>query len=789
MSGPTTPLRTAPFLTGLALVTGATLALEVLDTRLLSVITWYSFAYLVIGMGLCGLTAGAVRVYLVPERFEGPELVRSLAKASRLFAVTVPVSLVLLLVVPLTTAPVATTVFVFLVFAGTLALPFYPAGVAVAAALTRSNLSVGRVYAVDLAGAAAGALVVPLLLRILGGESAILFVGALAAGGAVAFSMAGDDRDGAKQGLGLLVMSLGLCAGNALSPYGLKPIWAKGHLDSRDYALEMWNSHSRVRVWKPQVMPATLWGPGAKCTPPEARQHIIEIDAGAGTTLYEAPQGIESLGFLTCDVTNVAALFRPGGAAAVIGVGGSRDLQAALLTGHAPVYGIEFNAQLLDLLHGPVGLTSGVPTHPAVRLVEDEGRSYLARSREHFRLIQASLVDTWAATGAGAHALGENGLYTVEAWRTFLDHLEPDGVFTISRWNQETERVASLAVGTLLDRGVAEPRRHIALLGTSLVVTLVLAKAPLTPEDIEALARIADEKGFLLVAPDSQISESQLGDILAAKSRAALDRATLTRDADYRPPIDDRPYFFNVLPIEAAFRDLPIVNMGSIQGNLLATRTLLLSFVASLFVTFVAILVPLYRRARPSRQAGSHLHAGIAYFAFIGVGFMLAEIALLQRLGLVLGQPTYSLIVVVASLVGFTGLGSLLSDRLPLERSPYCFVFPIVSALGLAGLAMAWSTIAPKVVATDISTRVAVSIAITSALGVLLGLAFPAGMRLVGRVRPNETPWLWGVNGAGSVLASSLAIMMAQRWGLTVVLMAAAGCYAALVAPIRVLTR
>jgi hypothetical protein len=788
MSEPAAALRPAPFLSGLARVTSATLALEVLDTRLLSVITWYSFAYLVIAMGLCGLTAGAVRVYLAPLSFQGPELAASLAKASRQFAYAVPLSLALLLVVPLTTAPVTTTVFVFLAFAAALALPFYPAGIVVAAALTRTSFAIGRVYAVDLVGAALGAPLVPLLLRHLGGESAILFVGAIAAAGSIAFAMAGGDRGAMRHGGGALVLSLVLCAGNTMTRHGLKPIWAKGHLDSQDYALEMWNSHSRVRVWNPQTMPGALWGPGARCAAPNVRQHIIEIDAAAGTTLYEAPDGIDSLGFLACDVTSVPAFLRPGGASAVIGVGGSRDLQIALLTKHAPVYGIEFNGRLLDLLHGPIGLTSRVPNDPAIRLIEDEGRSYLGRTPEKFRLIQASLVDTWAATGAGAHALGENGLYTIEAWRTFLDKLEPDGVFTVSRWTLEMERVASLAVGTMIDAGVEEPRRHIALIGTSLVVTLILGKAPLTPADIDTLSRISEDKGFVLVAPDTLV-DGALGAVLDAKSRVELDRATLAPDLDNRPPTDDRPYFFNVLPIEAAFKRLPIVNMGSIEGNQLATRTLVLSFFASLVVTILAILVPLYRRARPSRSAGAELYAGILYFSLIGAGFMLAEIALLQRLGLLLGQPTYSLIVVLASLIGFTGVGSLLSDRLPLAKAPYRSIFPLVIAAVLVVLALAWGAVAPRVVATEISVRIAFAVGITSALGVLLGLAFPTGIRLVSRVRPDETPWLWGVNGAGSVLASSLAVMIAQRWGLSAVLLVSAACYAARLVPIRVLSR
>ena len=146
-----------PFLLGLFVVTAVTLALEVLVTRLLSVITWYSLAFLVIGMGLFGLTAGAVRVYLRPERYAPAVLGAQLARDALWLAVAIPVSYVLLLVVPLRVEPVATTVVLFVLFAATISLPFIAAGAIVAASLTRSGLPVGRIYAVDLAGAALGA--------------------------------------------------------------------------------------------------------------------------------------------------------------------------------------------------------------------------------------------------------------------------------------------------------------------------------------------------------------------------------------------------------------------------------------------------------------------------------------------------------------------------------------------------------------------------------------------------------------------------------------------------------
>jgi hypothetical protein len=241
--------------------------------------------------------------------------------------------------------------------------------------------------------------------------------------------------------------------------------------------------------------------------------------------------------------------------------------------------------------------------------------------------------------------------------------------------------------------------------------------------------------------------------------------------------------------VEAAWRTVPLLNMGSIEGNLLATRTLVLSFLASFILVVGTIVLPLVRRARPRGDVGPTLAAGIAYFLLIGVGFMLAEVALLQRLGLILGQPTYSLVVVVTSLVAGTGLGALVSDRLPLDRAPLCYVFPLVLSVSVASLGWFSPAFAAFALPQEIPARIGWSIAVTGGLGVLLGVAFPAGMRLATAPLPDEAPWFWGMNGVGSVLASSAAVMLAERYGLRVTLFCGAACYVFLLLPIAVLTR
>jgi predicted membrane-bound spermidine synthase len=172
------------------------------------------------------------------------------------------------------------------------------------------------------------------------------------------------------------------------------------------------------------------------------------------------------------------------------------------------------------------------------------------------------------------------------------------------------------------------------------------------------------------------------------------------------------------------------------------------------------------------------------YFLLIGVGFMMTEVVLLQRLSLVLGDPDYSLIVVLASLVASMGLGSLLSDRLPVAQAPLCFVYPLLIAAAIGATTAIWPTLSRFAIAAEPPIRIAIAIGLTMTLGVLLGVAFPAGMRFAQSENREETPWFWGMNGVGSVVAGSMTVILAQRWGLTVAMSLAACAYILLLIPI-----
>ena len=147
----------------------------------------------------------------------------------------------------------------------------------------------------------------------------------------------------------------------------------------------------------------------------------MTIDGGAASPMYRFDGALSKLEFLKYDITNLAYSIRRNGRAVVIGVGGGRDLLSAVYFGFRDVTGVELNPIFIDLLTRGLRNYNRLASLPGVRLIVDEGRSWFARSNEHFDVIQMSMVDTWAATGAGAFSLSENGLYTVEGWRIFSD--------------------------------------------------------------------------------------------------------------------------------------------------------------------------------------------------------------------------------------------------------------------------------------------------------------------------------------------------------------------------------
>ena len=798
------------FYLGLALITASILMFQIVETRILSVISWYYLSFFVISMAMFGMTAGAVWVYLKGERFSGASLSRNLAYYSGLFAVTTVASLLIQLNLPLGFAPAGDPVMAL--FAGLLwvilmfviAVPFFCAGVVVSLALTRSPFPIGRVYGVDLVGAAVGCLGALALLNLTDGPSAVLWVSVVSALGAWLFLLSGVGVAGSgpetlsalfgRPHAIALVLAV-LAAFNSATDFGIGPNYIKGHSISERPApiYDRWNSFSRVVQYELPARTPLMWGPSPRFPAQDwaIEQRVLLIDGDAGAASYRIEGEVEKAGFLEYDVTNLAYFLPDRRSAAIIGVGGGRDMISARLFGVEEVTGIELNPLIMSLLTEEPGFTdfTGIVDIEGMTFHVDEARSWFARSTELFDVIQMSLIDTWAATGAGAYTLSENGLYTTEAWRLFLDHLTAQGVFTVSRWYgpgevNETGRMVSLAMAAIMELGVSEPGRHVFMATAGRIATLLVSRAPFSPAYVETLEQAAEAMDYrILVSPATPPPSATLASIVGSGSREALVRVTSNLKLDLTPTTDERPFFFNQLPLNNLGKlfgeTLPGLKQGVAQGNLRATLTLLKLIGLSLLLVVGTIVVPL--RAAVGDVGRRLAFGGTAYFFLIGAGFMFFEIALLQRMSVFLGHPIYSLSIVLFSMILSTGFGSLLSDRVMLDSWPRLVAWSLTTAGYLFSLNLWLPGVLTAVEGAPLLARGGLAVAVIAPAGLLLGFGFPTGMRLISAVDPKPTPWFWGINGAAGVMASSLAVLCSMAYGIGASVLFAALCYLLLI--------
>jgi spermidine synthase len=792
----------ASFLTGVFLITFAVLVFQVVQTRILSVIAWYYLAFLAISVAMLGMTAGAVWVYSRRERLTPEALSTMLSDTSLLAAVSMPASVLVQFSLITTVTPTFTSVFGWSLLMAAMTVPYVFAGITVSLALTRSPFPVSLVYGVDLLGAALGCAAVIGILNLMDGPTAILFAGFVAALAALVFARGATPSE--RQSLlsralwrrpivAAIALAL-LIVVNRNTEYGFKPVMVKDRIETGQRTrTERWNSYSRIVAYRPNEAAADLWAPSPTMpTGMRRQQAFLNIDGAAGTVMFQFDGTRESIDFLKYDLVNLAYHLPGIEKSAVIGVGGGRDLLSAHLFGVKDITGVELNRIFIDFhTRDPFySAFSNLKSLPGLKLEVDDARSWFAATDQSFDLIQMSLIDTWAATGAGAFSLSENGLYTLEGWRAFTRRLTGNGVFTVSRWYNpgdvnESGRMIALALATMMDAGAADARAHVFVARGREIATLVLSKSAFTAQQLDLLRAATTRLGFdVLVDPGAEPSSAVLRAMVHARNRIELDRAASTEALDLTVSTDNRPFFFNQL----RFRHIPSmlsamarneVPQGVLRGNLVATIVLVLILAIAAIAVVCTIVLPLRGAARSASPA--LIGAGTVYFALIGIGFMFAEISLLQYFGIFLGHPIYAMGVCLFSLILSTGIGSLVSGSFSLNTKSRITVWGLLVGVSLIAAQFILPEIFAIATAGALPVRIAIALAVVMPVGFLMGFAFPTGMMLIERIDRAPAPWFWGINGATGVLASVAAVMIGMAFGINVTMILAGVCYLALI--------
>ncbi len=768
-------------LVGISAVSCALLMTELALTRIFSVTMYYHFAFLAISIALFGLSASGVAVYLARRHLDRHATRPLLVATSLLFATVTLVALAALvrIRVGLNYSPENLTR--MLAIYALAALPFFAGGAVLSIAISRLSARINLVYAADLLGASAGCLLLIPLLNQLGAPGVVFTAAALGLGAALLFapSTARARVAGAAVAIVALPTALQLIGS---APFAVTD--TKGHAGDT-VLFSKWNSFSRVAVYDREHGD---WSLSPTYRGPRPQSLFMDIDSAASTPILHASPDLGDVGYLKYELTALAyQMVDPGFRALVIGPGGGRDLLSALVFGAAAVDGVEINPIIArDVMQTRYrDYAGGVYTNPRVRIHVDDGRSFVRGSGERYDVIQASLVDTWAATAAGAYTLTENSLYTVEAFGDYIDHLSDRGVLTITRWVFDGLRLVALAQEACAARGL-RAADHLAIVQFDRVATFLLTREPFTPAEVARLQRSAGALGFtVLYAPglvalpadtarprEMQRSGTSAADyarlILTTDRHAFFARYPL----DVRPTSDDRPFFFHTTKLKDQFQ----VAFGRTMlfGNGLSALLTLMGLSLALVTLFIV---------GPLALGGERIGAGdlrwLGYFGALGAAFMLIEVALLQRFVLLLGHPVYSLTVTLFSMLLGTGIGSLLGRRADDARLARAATLACAAAVAMAVLAtLVYPLIVDVAIAAPRPLRILVAVALILPAGLVMGLPLPTGIRLLAAARPALIPWAWGMNGALSVVGATLAVFVAMNWGFSATLLTGAGVYA-----------
>ena len=768
--------RDRVLIAGIALSSFAALLLELGLTRLFSVVLFYHFAFLAISVALLGLGAGGVFAYLGRRwlaKFETRHLASWLCGLN---ALIVPIVLEVVLHVPVSLEITKLNFLRLTAIYLSAALPFFFTGLEFSVVFARESAHIPRLYGADLCGGAVACMAIVPLLNKLGGPNTILFAAVMAAVAAVIWS---TRRLTKNVGIVVAVVLLALIGANHSGRW-IDIIYAKGVLRDRSWVeFARWNAISRVEV--------DSQGGGK----------AIVIDADASTYIMNADpkkwSGTEWERDLMSAPPALANVLRPHGEYAIIGPGGGVDVLRAVANGSPSVTGIEINPIIATTIMR--GRYADYAYHlyerPEVHIHVTDGRSYLRGTNERFDVVQMTLVDTWASTAAGAFALSENNLYTVNAFREYFDHLRPDGMIAITRWEfrhpREALRVVSVAMEALHQLGVKDTAKHFMVIsdgplnGDGIPVAVLAKKSPFTSEEEAAVRKhLADYPDLASLYLPSEPGNNPFSALIARNDPYAF-----AHEYAYNvvPVNDNAPFFFFTLKLGQILH-----HAGEEQGidwkvNL-GVAVLGMVLIISVVAVLVFLIVPLTLRASARQQRPVRL----LYFVAIGLGYILVEIAFIQRFVLFLGHPTYALTVVVFLLLLSSGAGSLLSRRwlreavrgwLPLALIIaalllYVFILPgVLSAL----------------VGISFVAKLLVSGALLIPLGFAMGMPFPTGLRALAGIAEaesavaqnsasgNAVEWAWALNAAASVLGSVLAMVIAIQFGLNVTLACGALAY------------
>ncbi|MBI5047665.1 MAG: hypothetical protein HZB54_01755 [Deltaproteobacteria bacterium] len=763
-------------LTAIFLFSFSALSYEIILTRIFSISLWYHFAFMVISIAMLGIGASGTVLSLYPK-IKDPSKIGSYGL---FLGAGISLSYILSNQIPFDPVRLQwdrMQLFYICLYYIVLSIPFFFFGLSIATAFSFISEKSGLLYGSDLLGAGTGSIAALFLMSIISPEKAIFFVSAIALTGA--FIVGCGKAKIISLFLIMTAVSFLIIPGfseTRMSPY-------KGLQVALKYPgaehIKTYNSpFSRIDIFK---SPAVRFAPGLSLKYLDAlpEQIGISIDGGDTNAVTHADNK-ESLKFLR---------YLP--AALVYEVGKKDDVLIL-----EPKGGLEV---LLAEYYGSKNIYK-VDSNPlAIKVIRDDfrnfshdiysqntfhgmGRSWLKSRGGQFDIIDIPFM---GASPFGSFGITEDYRFTVEAFKEYLGYLKNSGTLSINLFILPPPRMELRLLNTIVQSmeeiGIKDVKENIVALRSWGTICILAKRSPFFPGEIEAIRKFSKERRFDLIYYPG-VKEEETNIYVKTPSNGyyktfenILNRETRqTFESDYvldiSPVSDEAPFFHYYLRLKNIKAIYEI--MGKKWHYFIEEGYLLpVVFIQALVLSIIIILIPAFSKKRVSDAS---MAAVLPYFAFLGLAFMFVEISLIQKMILPLETPSYAVAAVLTSLLISSGIGSLLIHRFSILRKAHIL---IAIALLIIIYSLFLPTVSTLILPYSMQFKIASVCTMLMPLGMLMGIPFPLGLKILGEGNPSLIPWAWAINGCFSVLAPILTIMLAMAAGFKIVLWIGAVAY------------
>ncbi len=787
---------------GFFFISLTTLIYEILLIRILSVLMFYSIVSLTVSLSLFGIGLGALFVYLFPDKFQK----QNIPKFAGIYACTIIIPNLLFIIIDLypmyfsniinifhpplyqpfkttfyTSGLSAQTYLYLAIFFLLITIPFFFSGITTSLLISSYNQDISNLYFFDLIGASCGSFLVIPLLNYFGPLPSIYINSGLAFTGVFLLL----NKSSAKTTIALFSIIVCLMFISWSSFYYQVPEikFVRGQYEP-NILYSKWNAMSRVVVYsgKIQMFPDRIGNTHGYISKtydgnlPDQKGMVIN-DTGY-TLLINFNNDLKKVEFVKYLINSFVYHLDENSKknVLIIGPGGGEDILGAYSFNPASITAVELNPTVVEIVNDRFRDFTGAPYRlPRVTTVIENARSFIKYSPNKYDIIFGSLVFEWFEPVAGAFTLSQSNLYTFEGFSDYFNHLTPDGIFNICRVSDRRSlRFTAMAIESLKKIGKKNPAQHIFIATSGRrgggFGSFIFKKSPLTVKELEVLKNTANKMNFkILYSPDLKI-KNKFYDLIKTQN---LNDYYQKNEYNFRLATDDKPFFDFLIKPSVFFSTNFWLESSNFEDQ--SIYILKIFFIFAVIMVGILFAIPFIFSAKTISNNNFNTSLILIYFGCLGFGYMLIEIALMNKFNVLISHPTLSISIILFSMLSAGGFGSLATNKIKSDLKNLIIILLILNIIIFVYIIFV-NTWLKSIDDSRFLYRTIKSILTLLPLSFFMGMPFPLGLKVL-KNENSIIPWIWSINSGMGVLGAMFAFIFALNFGFTYTLYIAFGIY------------